>query len=501
MLATTSLGAVWSSCSPDFGAASVVDRFGQIAPKVLFAVDGYSYRGGEFDCTAKVAAIAERIDSIETVVAVPNLRAAPDLNAIPRARSYTQLVERPREPHFEPLPFDHPVYILFSSGTTGPPKCIVHGAGGTLLQHLKEHVLHADLNREDRIFYFTSCGWMMWNWLVSSLAVGATVVLYDGSPFHPAPDRLFDLADDEGISVFGTSAKYLSAIEKEGLEPVRTHDLRSMRTILSTGSPLAAGSFEYVYRAVKSDVLLASISGGTDIVSCFALGNPTAPVYRGELQSPGLGMRVDVFGQDGSALPPEEKGELVCTQAFPSMPVGFWNDPGGTRYRSAYFERFPGAWHHGDYCERTRNGGFRIWGRSDAVLNPGGVRIGTAEIYAAVESMPEVLEALAVGWRTGSDEEVVLFVRLASGTVLDTGLCESNPRTGATPGHAQAQALESVPGGRHSSHAQREDRGGIRPEPAERPARRESWSAGQSGVTARVQETWAAVVGDRMRVS
>ena len=445
MLASTSLGAVWSSCSPDFGANGVVDRFREIQPKVLLAVDGYSYGGKEHDCLRKLGEISRRIESIERVVVIPHLRARPPLAGCPRACTYGKFVVTPREPQFLPLPFDHPAYILYSSGTTGAPKCIVHGGGGTLLQHLKEHVLHTDLGRDDRIFYFTSCGWMMWNWLVSGLATGSAVILYDGSPFHPGPSRLFDLVDREAISVFGTSAKYLSAIEKEGLEPARSHGLHSMRTILSTGSPLAPESFDYVYRAVKPDVLLASISGGTDIVSCFALGNPTAPVYRGELQSPGLGMRVEVFGDDGEPLPPGRKGELVCTLPFPSMPVGFWNDPDGSRYRSAYFERFPGAWHHGDYCERTANGGFKIWGRSDAVLNPGGVRIGTAEIYAAVESMTEVAEALAVGWQHGVDEEVVLFVRLTGGSPLDELLVariRNRVRERATPRHRPAKVFQ-----------------------------------------------------------
>ena len=450
MLASTSLGAVWSSCSPDFGANGVVDRFRQIQPRVLLAVDGYSYGGKEYDCLRKLGEISRRIESIDRVVVIPHLRARPRLAGCPRACTYGEFLVTPREPQFLPLPFDHPVYILYSSGTTGAPKCIVHGGGGTLLQHLKEHILHTDLGRDDRIFYFTSCGWMMWNWLVSGLATGSTVILYDGSAFHPGPSRLFDLVDSEAISVFGTSAKYLSAIEKEGLEPARSHSLHAMRTILSTGSPLAPESFDYVYRAVKSDVLLASISGGTDIVSCFALGNPTAPVYRGELQSPGLGMRVEVFGDDGEPLPPGKKGELVCTLPFPSMPVGFWNDPDGSRYRSAYFGRFPGVWHHGDYCERTPNGGFRILGRSDAVLNPGGVRIGTAEIYAAVESTTEVAEALAVGWHHGVDEEVVLFVRLTGGRLLDESLVSrirNRVRERASPRHRPARVfqVEDIP--------------------------------------------------------
>ena len=445
MLAATSLGAIWSSCSPDFGVEGVVDRFGQIRPKILFAVDGYSYAGEAYDCLGRLREIARGIPSVKQVVVVPFLRSRPSVAGLPGACRYGDFLGASRDPRFAPLPFDHPAFILYSSGTTGAPKCIVHSAGGTLLQHLKEHVLHTDLRREDRIHYFTSCGWMMWNWLVSSLAVGATVVLYDGSPFFPASARLFDMIDRERISVFGTSAKYLSAIEKEGLEPARTHRLDSLKTILSTGSPLAPESFDYVYNSIKPDLHLASISGGTDIVSCFVLGDPTAPVRRGELQVAGLGMSVDIYGDDGRALPPGKKGELVCKQPFPSMPVGFWNDPDGSRYRAAYFERFPGVWHHGDFCERTPHSGFIIWGRSDAVLNPGGVRIGTAEIYAAVESMPEVAEAVAVGLQRQDDEEVVLCVRLTGGHSLDDRLAQrirSRVRERASPRHRPARVVQ-----------------------------------------------------------
>ncbi|MDE0123756.1 MAG: acetoacetate--CoA ligase [Bryobacterales bacterium] len=445
MLATTSLGAIWTSCSPDFGADAVKSRFGQIEPTVLFAVDGYRYAGQEHDCAARLREIARSLSSVERVVVIPHLHVAPDLDGLRTASLYEDFLGSPQEPRFEQLPFDHPCYVLYSSGTTGKPKCIVHGAGGTLIQQLKELVLHTDLAPRDRIFFFTSCGWMMWNWLVSGLAVGATVVLYDGSPFHPWEGSLFDLADRESVSVFGAGARYFSEIEKAGLEPVRSHRLAELRTILSTGSPLADESFGYVYRAVRPDVQLSSISGGTDIVSCFALGNPAGPVFRGELQVPGLGMRVEVFGDDGRSLPVGEKGELVCTRPFPSMPIGFWNDPGGARYRAAYFERFPGVWHHGDFCERTPSGGFRIWGRSDTVLNPGGVRIGTAEIYAVVEAMDQVVEALAVGWQQGSDEKVVLLVRLPAGVRFNDALVErirGRLRRQASPRHVPAHVFQ-----------------------------------------------------------
>jgi acetoacetyl-CoA synthetase len=422
MLATASLGAVWSSCSPDFGANGVLDRFGQIAPKVLFCADGYRYAGKEIDSLARVREVRESIPAIARVVVVGYLRDRPALGGIRGAVAWADFVAgAPADPPvFARLPFDHPLYVMYSSGTTGLPKCMVHGAGGTLLQHLKELVLHTDLTPDDRIFYFTTCGWMMWNWLVSSLAVGATVVLFDGAPLVPPP-ILWDMVEGEGITVFGTSAKYLALAEKEGLEPGRSHDLSRLRAILSTGSPLAAHSFDYVYSRIKSDVHLASISGGTDIVSCFALGNPIAPVWAGELQTRGLGMAVEIFDPAGRPMR-GRAGELVCTRPFPSMPVAFWDDADGAKYRAAYFDVFPGAWRHGDWAELTGHGGLVIHGRSDATLNPGGVRIGTAEIYRQVEQLSDIVESLVVGQEWEGDVRVVLFVRLREGLTLDDRL-------------------------------------------------------------------------------
>jgi len=446
MLATTSLGAIWSSCSPDFGANGVIDRFGQIQPRVLICADGYRYAGKEIDCLARVREVVHRIPQIERVVVVPYLREQPEIGGIRDSVLWTDWVATStRLPSQQParLPFDQPIYILYSSGTTGLPKCMVHGAGGTLLQHLKELVLHTDLRREDRIFYFTTCGWMMWNWLVSSLAVGATVVLYDGTPLAPKT-MLWDLLEQEKITVFGTSAKYLALSEKEGIVPTRSHNLASLRTILSTGSPLAAHSYDYVYRCIKADVHLASISGGTDIVSCFALGNPIAPVWRGELQTRGLGMAVEIFDEKGTPIRNNE-GELVCTRPFPSMPVRFWNDPDGTKYSAAYFEHFPGVWRHGDWARITEHDGLVILGRSDATLNPGGVRIGTAEIYRQVEQLPEVVESLVIGQEWDDDVRIVLFVRLRDGQTLDSGLIErirKQIREYASPHHVPRKILQ-----------------------------------------------------------
>jgi len=421
MLATASLGATWSSCSPDFGIRGVLDRFGQIAPKVLFTADGYCYAGKTLDSLERIAGILENLPSVQRVVVVPNVSARPDLSRLPLAAHFAEFGKAGVALRFERKPFAHPLYVLYSSGTTGVPKCIVHGAGGTLLQHLKEHQLHTDVRPGDRLFFFTTCGWMMWNWLASALASQATIVLYDGSPFHPDEGVLWRMADEERIALFGTSPRYLAALEKSGYRPVDEVRLPQLRSVISTGSPLAPEQFDFVSNAIGSDIQLASISGGTDIVSAFALGNPTLPVYRGELQCRGLGMRVEVYDDDGRPVQ-DQQGELVCTAPFPSMPVGFWNDPDGSRYRAAYFERFPNVWCHGDYAVLTGRGGLVILGRSDAVLNPGGVRIGTAEIYRQVEKLDEILESIAIGQDWQNDVRVVLFVRLRAGLALDAAL-------------------------------------------------------------------------------
>ena len=458
MLATTSLGAIWSSCSPDFGIAGVLDRFGQIAPKVLITADGYFYGGKTLDSLEPISGVLAQLPSVHTVIVVPVVNAEPVMTTLqgaaagsPRRVSLWARLGTPgAKLSFPRLPFAHPLFVMYSSGTTGKPKCIVHGAGGTLLQHLKEHLLQVDLRRNDRLFFFTTCGWMMWNWLVSGLAVGATLVLYDGSPFHPDQGVLWRMAESEHVSIFGTSPKYLSALEKSGWQPREHVQLPALRTVLSTGSPLAPEQFDFVYRSIKDDIQLASISGGTDIISSFCIGNPLSPVYRGELQGPGLGMAVDVIDDAGRSLPPGEKGELVCRRSFPSMPLGFWSDADGSRYRKAYFERFPGLWHHGDYALRTASGGFVILGRSDAVLNPGGVRIGTAEIYRQVETLPEVLESLCIGQDWQGDVRVVLFVRLREGMALDEVLQQrirQTIRANTTPRHVPARivAVAEIP--------------------------------------------------------
>jgi acetoacetyl-CoA synthetase len=446
MLAAASLGAVWSSCSPDFGVQGVLDRFGQIEPKVLFAVDAYHYNGKTHDVLGKLADIVPRLPSLARVVVIPYVAAQPALGTIPNAVTLPDAVAacHPRSVEFTRLPFDHPLYILFSSGTTGVPKCIVHGAGGTLLQHLKEHRLQSDVKPGDRVFYFTTCSWMMWNWLVSGLASEATLLLYDGSPFYPSGNVIFDFADAEDMTLLGTSAKFIDACAKADIEPIKTHKLKSLRAMASTGSPLVDESFEYVYRCIKKDLHLASISGGTDIVSCFVIGNPIGAVYRGEIQARGLGMAVEVFDDDGKPAR-GSKGELVCVTPFPSMPIGFWNDPDGKKYRAAYFERFPNVWCHGDWTAITPRDGIIIYGRSDAVLNPGGVRIGTAEIYRQVEQVPEVLESIVIGQDWDRDVRVVLFVRLRDGVALTPEIekkIKDQIRKNTTPRHVPAKILQ-----------------------------------------------------------
>jgi acetoacetyl-CoA synthetase len=451
MLAAASIGAVWSSCSPDFGTKGVLDRFGQIEPKVLVAADGYRYAGKPIDCMPRVREVVAALPSLQAVWIVPNVERAPDLRGLERAVLLPDAMALQADagaPTFARLPFDHPLYILYSSGTTGLPKCMVHGAGGTLLQHWKEHALHTDIRDTDVLFYFTTCGWMMWNWLVSGLSLGATIVLYDGAPLAPDDGILWRMAQAERVSVFGTSAKYLAMCEKRGLTPGATFALSSLRTVLSTGSPLAAPGYDYVYREISPNVHLASISGGTDIVSCFALGDPTGPVYRGELQTRGLGMAVSVWNGRGKPVV-GEAGELVCTRPFPSMPVRFWNDPTGAAYRAAYFEHYPGVWRHGDWAEVTAHDGLVIHGRSDATLNPGGVRIGTAEIYRQVEQVPEVLESIVVEQTLERDGErdtrVVLFVRMQPGQLLDDTTRDAirrRIREHASPHHVPSVIVE-----------------------------------------------------------
>ena len=445
MLAASSIGAIWTSCSPDFGVQGVLDRFGQVKPKVLFTADGYHYNGKPQDSLEKIATALADLPSVQLTVVFPLLNEEPEINAVPNSvhwRHFTAAHD-PENIDFAQLPFNHPLYILYSSGTTGAPKCIVHGAGGTLLQHLKEQQLHCDIKRGDRAFYFTTCGWMMWNWLVTFLASEATVVLYDGSPSYPGPEVLFDYADDVGINLFGTSAKFIDALGNAGLKPMETHDLSSIRTLTSTGSPLVPEGFDYVYANIKKDVCLSSIAGGTDIVGCFVGGNPTLPVWQGEIQCKLMGMATDVFNEDGQSVV-REKGELVCTKPFPSMPIGFWNDDDGAKYRSAYFERYDNIWHHGDFVELTERGGMIIFGRSDATLNPGGVRIGTAEIYRQVEQFAEVVEAICIGQEWDDDTRVVLFVVLRDSETLDDDLTQrirQRVRQNCSPRHMPAKVI------------------------------------------------------------
>ena len=455
MLATASIGAIFSSASPDFGVQGVVDRFGQIEPKLLFACDGYLYNGKTIDCLGKVAEIAARMPSLERVVVVSYAGNASggggDIAAVKHGVSLADFIAPfagEREIRFERLPFDHPLYIMYSSGTTGVPKCIVHCAGGVLLQHIKEHQLQSDVHPDDRLFYFTTCGWMMWNWLVSALASGATLLLYDGSPFVGRGNILFDYADAEDMTHFGTSAKFIDAIAKIELKPRQTHKLEHVRAVFSTGSPLVAEGFDYVYASIKQNIQLASVSGGTDIISCFVIGNPNGPVHRGEIQCAGLGMAVDVFDDDRRPVR-GEKGELVCTRSFPVMPIGFWQDTDGAKYHAAYFDRFDNIWCHGDFAEITAHGGFIIYGRSDATLNPGGVRIGTAEIYRQVEKLHEVVESIVVGqdWPPGNrgDVRVVLFVKLREGLALDDALekrIKAVIKDNTTPRHVPAKILQ-----------------------------------------------------------
>jgi len=444
MLATTSLGAIWSSCSPDFGAQAALDRIGQIEPKVLFICDGHQYHGKVHSGAAKIKELYAAVSSLVQVVICPNIHEAIDISALAKAKYWNDFLQPASQCDFVSLPFESPVYILFSSGTTGKPKCIIHGAGGTLIQHIKELGLHTGIEATDNLCFYTTCGWMMWNWTVSALALGATLTLYEGSPTHPDSTRLFQLIDEEKVTVFGTSAKFISSVEKAGIKPKDQFKLAHLRCILSTGSPLLPKNYDFVYQQIKSEVQLSSISGGTDIISCFALGNPMLPVYKGELQCLGLGMAVEVFDEQGHSVQ-KTRGELVCTMPFPSMPVGFWNDKDRSLYRRAYFEHFPGVWAHGDFAEITQHRGLIIYGRSDAVLNPGGVRIGTAEIYRQVEKIDAVIDSIVIGQDWQDDVRIVLFVKLREGIKLTEEFINSIKlliRQNASPRHVPAKILQ-----------------------------------------------------------
>jgi acetoacetyl-CoA synthetase len=446
MLATTSLGAIWTSCSPDFGRDGLLERFSQIEPKILFVANGYLYNGKIYDILPKIKTVLSHLPTIQKIILTPHIQTIPYLSEMPEVELFDTVLSTTHETkiNFKQLPFDHPVYIMYSSGTTDIPKCIVHGAGGTLLQHLKELILHTDLTENDTIFYYTTCGWMMWNWYISSLATGATLVQYDGAALYPTPGRLFNLIDEEKISIFGTSAKYISTLEKYGLQPKHTHQLNSLKTILSTGSPLVAKNFDYVYQQIKSDVRLSSISGGTDIISCFALGNPILPVYQGEIQCRGMGMQVEIFNEKGESII-AEKGELVCTAPFPSMPVYFWADPDGSKYYKSYFSKYPNVWNHGDYAEITGHNGLIIYGRSDTTLNPGGIRIGTAEIYRQIEKISKILDSVAVEQQWENDTRIILFVKLSENKQLTTELedeIKTLIRNNCSPHHVPAKIIQ-----------------------------------------------------------
>ena len=446
MLATTSIGAIWSSCSPDFGTQGILDRFTQINPKIIFASDGYFYKGKSFDSLNKLKDLLNHLPSVRKVIITPFVRENPDISSINNSLVWNDFIDpKPNSIIFEQVPFDHPLYIMYSSGTTGKPKSIVHGAGGTLIQHLKELRLHTDININDTVFYFTTCGWMMWNWLVSNLAIGSTILLYDGSPFHPDRNSMWDMIDNYKVSHFGTSPKFLETCRDTKLSPIKTHSLKSLKSILSTGSPLVEECFEYVYKHIKKNIQLSSISGGTDIISCFALGNPILPVINGEIQCLGLGMDVAAFNKNGEDLV-NKKGELVCKKAFPSMPVYFWNDKNGKKFFDAYFNKFKNVWHHGDFIEINNYGGVKIFGRSDATLNPGGIRIGTAEIYRVVDRFDAVNDSLVIGQSINDDERVILFIIISNGYKFSNKLVHDIKKTifkECSPRHVPEIILEA----------------------------------------------------------